>query len=162
MPRPGKKRAYTLIELLVSAFILLVMVGVVFNFGWPALTRFTDPRSDIMVEGEVNDAAAWLQSAIIRSIGTGNDFTLTIENQEPTDFMAIRWRTSGALERWSSNRITFRSLNYDSRNSTYTSGFQKLTPAVTIAVHFSDGKKERTVWRISISGYGYVRAYRYS
>ena len=162
MPRPNKKCAYTLIELLVSISILFVIIGMTYNLGLPALRRLADPRSDVVVAGEVNDTVAWLQSAIMRSLGTGNDFTLTVENQEPTDFLAIKWRTSGKLEKWSSNRIAFKSINYDSRNSTYTSGFQKLSPAITIVVHYGDDKRDRTGWRISISAYGYVRAYRQS
>ena len=162
MPYQNKKRAYTLIELLVATAILFVIIGMTYNLGLPALRRLIDPRSDIMVAGEVNDTVAWLQSAIIRSLGTANDFTLTVENQEPKDFLAIKWKTSGKLEKWSSNRIAFRSLNYDSKNSTYTSGFQKLSPALTIQVHYGDGKKDKTDWRISISAYGYVRAYRQS
>ena len=162
MPRHNKKRALSLIELLVSVSILLVITGMTFNFGLPFLRRLIDPRSEVLVAGEVTDAAAWLQSAVMRSLGTGNDFTLTVENREPQDFLAIKWKTSGKLEKWSSDRITFRSLNYDIRNSTYTSGFQKLTPAVTIQVHYGDGKKDKTSWRISISAYGFVRAYRQS
>ena len=162
MSRPNKGRAYTLIELLVSISILSVIIGMAFNFGWPALRKMIDPRWDIMVGGEVNDTVAWLQSAIMRSLGTGNDFTLTVENQEPKDFLAIKWKTSGKLEKWSSDRIAFRSLNYDAKNSTYTSGFQKLSPALTIDVYYGDNKKDKTGWRISISVYGYVRAFRYS
>ena len=161
MPCPNKRRAFSLMELIVSISILLIIIGMTF-LGWPALMRLFDTRSDLVVAGEVNDTVAWLQSAIMRSLGTGNDFTLTVENQEPRDFLEIKWKTSGKQEKWSSNRITFRSLNYDNRNSTYTSGFQKLTPAITIQVHYGDGKKDRTNWRISISAYGYVRAYRQS
>jgi len=161
MPCPNKRRAFSLMELIVSISILLIIIGMTF-LGWPALMRLFDTRSDLVVAGEVNDTVAWLQSAIMRSLGTGNDFTLTVENQEPRDFLEIKWKTSGQQEKWSSNRITFRSLNYDNRNSTYTSGFQKLTPAITIQVHYGDGKKDRTNWRISISAYGYVRAYRQS
>ena len=162
MPCRNKRRAFSLIELLVSVSILFVVFGMTYSFGWPVLRSLLDPRSELVVAGEVNDAVAWLQSAIMRSLGTGNDFTLTVEIEEPEDFLEIRWKTSGMFEKWSSNRITFRSLNADSRNSAYTSGFQKLTPAVTIQVHYGDGKKDRTDWRISISAYGYVRAYRRS
>jgi len=162
MLRRNKWRAFSLIELLVSLSILFVIFGMTYCLGWPTLRGLMDPRSDIMVAGEVNDAVAWLQSTIIRSLGTGNDFTLTVENQTPTDFLVIKWKTSGKLERWSSDRITFRSLNYDSRNSTYTSNFQKLSPALTIEVHYGDDKRDKTGWRISISVYGYVRAYRQS
>ena len=162
MPRPDKNRSFTLTELLVSIAILFVVIGMTYNFGLPALMRLVDPRSEMVIAGEVNDTVAWLQSAIMRSLGTGNDFTLTVENQDPKDFLVIKWKTSGQLEKWSSNRIAFRSLNYNSRNSTYTSGFQKLSPAVTIQVHYGDGRKDKTSWRISISAYGYVRAFRHS
>ena len=162
MRYPNKKRAFTLIELVIALFIMSVVFAMSYSFVWPTLKKLTDPRYELVVAGEVNDTAVWLQSAIMRSLGTGNDFTLTVENQEPKDFLEIKWKASGKSEKWSSNRITFRSLNYDSKNCTYTSGFQKLTPAITIQVHYGDGKKERTNWRISISAYGYVRAYRQS
>jgi len=162
MPRRNKGRAFSLTELLVSVSILSSIIGMTYINVWPALRKLIDPRSDIVVAGEVNDAVAWLQSAIMRSLGTGNDFTLTVENQEPKDFIEIKWKTSGKSEQWSSSRIAFRSLNYDNRNAAYTSGFQKLTPAITIQVHYGDDKKDRTDWRISISAYGYVRAYRQS
>ena len=162
MSRRNKGHGYSLIELLVSISILCVTIGMTYNFGLPVLRRLIDPRSNIVVSGEVNDTVAWLQSVIMRSLGTGNDFTLTVENQGPTDSLTVRWRTSGKLEEWSSSRIAFRSLNYHSKNSTYTSSFQKLAPALTIEVHYNDDKKDKTGWRISISAYGYVRAFRQS
>ena len=162
MSRPNKRQAYTLIELLVSISILSAIIGMASNLGWPALKRLMDPRSDVVVSGEVNDTVAWLQNVIMRSLVTGNDFTLTVENQEAKDFLTIKWKTSGKLEKWSSKRIAFRSLNYDAKNSTYTSDFQKLSPALTIDVYYGDNKKDKTGWRISISVYGYVRAFRYS
>ena len=162
MPYPGKKRAFSLVELLISVSILSVIMCMTCNLGWPVLRNLTDPRSDMVIAGEVNDTVAWLQSAIMRSLGTGNDFTLTVETQDPTDFLAIKWKTSGKLEKWSSDRIAFKSLNYGNKNSTYTSNFQKLSPAITIDVYYDDGKRDKTGWRISISAYGYVRAYRQS
>ena len=99
MPYQDKRRAFTLIELLVATSILFVIIGMTYNLGWSALMRLINPRSDIWVTGEVNDTVAWLQSAIMRSLATGNDFTLTVENQEPKDFLAIKWRTSGKLEK---------------------------------------------------------------
>ena len=162
MPRSNKKSAFTVTELLISVAVLTAIIGMTYSFGGSALRSLIDPRAEIFVVGEVNDTVSWLQSAITRSHETGSDFTLTVENAEPKDSLAIEWRTSGKSERWSSNRIAYRSLNYDSRNSTYTSGFQKLSPALTIAVHYADDKKDLTGWFISISVYGYVRVYRQS
>ena len=161
MTRPAKGRAFTLPELLISVALVSVIAGMTYSLGLPALMRSVGPRSDIVVAGEVNDTVAWLQSAIIRSLETGNDFTLTV-NLVPEDFLLIRWRAAGKFEQWTSNRIAFRTLNYDSINSTFTSNFQKMSPALTMAVHYGDGDKAGTGWFISISVYGYVRAFRQS
>jgi hypothetical protein len=129
------------------------------------LKRFTDPRSDLAVSSEVNDAAEWLRSAITRSLWTGSDFVLTVSNENAGHWLRIRWNTpdtSRPAEEWSSERIAFKAHSSGKAEHFYSSKFQTLSPALSIEVYHGDARQDRTDWLISISGYGFLRAYRQS
>jgi hypothetical protein len=128
--------------------------------------RFTDPRSDLVVSRDVSDAVEWLQGVISRSLWTGSGFSLSVPRSgaEAENKIQVVWNGSHKREEWRSERVAFKSAaGGDVNNSPfhiYSPAFQTFTPAVTIRVHHSGGKKDDADWVISVSGYGFVRAYR--
>jgi hypothetical protein len=158
----GKTRAFSLIEIAVVVPILLLVLALTYSPSISILKRYTDSRSDLLVSSEVNDAAEWLRIAIIRSLWTGADFTLTVSYENAVNWLRVTWEGSGEKDEWKADRIAFRSLAVDNLNHFYSSRFQTLSPALSIRIYYGDNKKDRADWFISVSAYGLVRVFRSS
>jgi prepilin-type N-terminal cleavage/methylation domain-containing protein len=159
MKSNDSKRAFSLVELLVAVVIFLLILSSTYVSGISMIERFTDPRSDLIVSSEVDEAMAWLQSVITRALWTGSDFSLVFSNPEDVTLLKVRWETSRKLEEWSAGHIAFKSVDADNKEYFYSAKFQTLTPAISLRAYYGDTKKDRTDWIISISAYGFVRTY---
>jgi hypothetical protein len=127
--------------------------------GTSVVKRFSDGRSDIVVAGEVSDAAAWLESVMRRALLRRADFTLMVSSGKAESWLKVLWKQSGEREEWNAKNVTFKSSRMDSIYYSFSSRFQTLTPALTMSVCYGDGGRERTGWFISISAYGFVKTY---
>jgi hypothetical protein len=139
--------------------MLLVLVSAYLS-GIPLVKRYTDPRSELIVASEVNDAASWLKNVITRALWTGSDFKLTVAYAKAEPRLSVTWESTGLREEWRAPRIAFKSLETDNALHSYSSRFQTISPALSIRVYHGDNKADRTDWMISISAYGFVRTYR--
>ena len=148
MRRADGSRAFTLVEALLSVFLISLMASFTF-IAWDKIARrFTDPRSDLVVSRDVSDAVEWLQGVISRSLWTGSEFSLLVPRNEAEagNRISVVWSGSQKREDWRSDRVAFKSAaSGDVNNSSYhlySPVFQTFTPAVTIRVHYADGKKD--------------------
>jgi hypothetical protein len=115
------------------------------------------------VEGEVEDAAAWLRSVITRALWNKSDFTLTVSADGAESWISVKWKTTGKQEFWNAANVAFKTAgNVTGVSSNYSYRYQTLTPAISIIVYYQDNRHTRAGWVISASGYGYVRTYRQS
>jgi Tfp pilus assembly protein FimT len=156
-----KKKAFSLVELTVILAVFAIVVSTAFVTGTSMIKRYSDKRSDFRVEGEVEEAAAWLRSVITRALWNKSDFTLMVSASGAESLMSVKWKTTDELESWNAENVAFKtSGNVTGAFSNYSHRYQTLTPALSINVFYKDDRKTRTGWTISASGYGYVRAYR--
>ncbi|MDR1509341.1 MAG: type II secretion system GspH family protein [Synergistaceae bacterium] len=162
MPRSCRRRSFTLIEVLVTVAVLSAILSGCLVSGISLIKRFSDGRSDLVVNGEVEDAAAWLESIIRRALLRRADFTLMVSSGSAEPWLKVLWKQSGEREEWNAKNIAFKSGRIDSISYSYSNRFQTLTPALTMSVCYGDGSGERTRWLISISAYGFVKTYHQS
>jgi prepilin-type N-terminal cleavage/methylation domain-containing protein len=156
-----KKKAFSLVELMVVMAVFGFIVSASFITGTSMIKRYSDKRSDFRVEGEVEEAAAWLRSVITRALWNKSDFTLIVSADSPESLMSVKWKTTGERESWNAQNLAFKTVgNATGVFSNYSHRYQTLTPALSITVYYEDDRKTRAGWTISASGYGYVRAYR--
>ncbi|MDR1965423.1 MAG: hypothetical protein LBQ36_01825 [Synergistaceae bacterium] len=159
MGKITRRGSFTLAEMAVAVPIMLILMSMAFTSAFPSMKRYSDPESDFLIASEVENAAEWLQSLIHRGLSTRSDFTLTAPNTGTNSWLSVRWAITGKMEKWSSKIITLKNKNINSSKVTYSQRFQTLTPALTVLVYSHDGKY-LTDWRISISAYGFVDAFR--
>jgi prepilin-type N-terminal cleavage/methylation domain-containing protein len=162
MSRSVRRRSFTLIEIVVTVAVLSIILSGCLVSGISLIRRFSDGRSDFVVAGEVEDAAAWLESVIRRALLRRADFTLMVSSGRAEPWLKILWKQSGEREEWNAENIAFKSGRIDSVSYSYSSRFQTLTPALTMSVCYGDGGGERTGWLISVSAYGFVNIYSQS
>jgi len=149
-----------MVEILVVVPILLLVLVSTYSPGISLVERYTDPRSELVVTSEVNDAASWLKNVITRALWTGSDFKLTVVYVKAEPRLSVTWESTGLREEWRAPHIAFKSLEVDNAVYFYSARFQTISPALSIRVYHGDNKKDRTDWMISISVYGFVRTYR--
>ena len=154
----GRRRSFTLIEVIITVAVLSAVLSVCLVSGISLIRRFSDGRSDFVVAGEVEDAAAWLESVMRRSLLRMADFTLMVSSGKAESWLKVLWKQSGEREEWNAKNIAFKSGRSDSISYYYSNRFQTLTPALTMSVCYGGGG-ERTGWLISISAYGFVKIY---
>jgi prepilin-type N-terminal cleavage/methylation domain-containing protein len=153
-----------LVELLITLAVIGIISSFAFVTGASVIKDLKDPRGDFHLRGEAKLAAEWLESMIQRSLTYRSDCTIFVSNVKPVQNITTTWKTGGKKETWTSNGVAFMGSG-DSYNFTYSHAFQTLTPAVTISIYAWDDKKNRftiTDWRITVSAYGHVKAYRKS
>jgi prepilin-type N-terminal cleavage/methylation domain-containing protein len=156
-----KKKAFSLVELMVVLAVFAFVVSAAFVTGTSMIKRYSDKRSDFRVEGEVEEAAAWLRSVITRALWNKSDFTLMVSASGAESWMRVKWKTTDEWESWNAENVAFKTVgNVTGVFSNYSHRYQTLTPAISITVYHKDDRKTRAGWTISASGYGYVRAYR--
>ncbi|MDR1579733.1 MAG: type II secretion system GspH family protein [Synergistaceae bacterium] len=156
-----KKHAFSLVELMTVIALFAFVLSTTFVTGTSMIKRYSDKKSDFRVEGEVENAAAWLRSVITRALWSKSDFTLMVSANKAESWMIVKWKTTGEQEFWNAENVTFKTAgNATGVFSNYSHRYQTLTPAISIIVYYEDDRKTRTGWAISVSGYGYVSAYR--
>jgi prepilin-type N-terminal cleavage/methylation domain-containing protein len=156
-----KKKAFSLVELMVVLIVFAFVISSAFVMGTSMIKRYSDKRSYFRVESEVGEAAAWLRSVITRALWNKSDFTLMVSADSAESWMSVKWKTTGERESWNAENVAFKTAgNSTGVFSNYSYRYQTLTPALSIIVYYKDDRKTRAGWTISASGYGYVRAYR--
>ncbi|MDR0653822.1 MAG: type II secretion system GspH family protein [Synergistaceae bacterium] len=161
MKQACKKRAFSLVELMVVLTLFAFVLSAAFITGTSMIKRYSDRRSDFRVEGEVEEAAEWLRSVITRALWNKSDFTLRVSADDVESRMSVEWKTTGERESWNAENVAFKTAgNATGVFSNYSYRYQTLTPALSIIVYYKDDRHTRAGWTISASGYGYVRAYR--
>lgn len=150
-------------ELMVVIALFAFVISTALITGTSMMKRYSDKRADFRVEGEVEDAAAWLRSVITRALWNKSDFTLMVSADGAESLMSVKWKTTGERESWHAENVAFKTAgNATGVFSNYSSRYQTLTPAISIVVYYNDDRRTRAGWAISASGYGYVRVYRES
>jgi prepilin-type N-terminal cleavage/methylation domain-containing protein len=163
MKQAYKKKAFSLVELMVVLVLFAFVLSAAFVTGTSMIKRYSDKRSDFRVEGEVEEAAAWLRSVITRALWNKSDFTLMVSADAAESWMIVKWKTTGEHESWNAENVAFKTAgNATGVFSNYSYRYQTLTPAISIIVYYKDDRRTRAGWAISASGYGYVRAFRES
>jgi prepilin-type N-terminal cleavage/methylation domain-containing protein len=162
--RPAcKKHAFSLVELMVVLTLFAFVLSTAFVTGTSMIKRYSDKRSDFRVESEAEEAAAWLRSVITRALWNKSDFTLMVSADGAESLMSVKWKTTGEWESWKAENVAFKTAgNATGVFSNFSYRYQTLTPALSIVVYYKDDPITRAGWKISASGYGYVRAYRES
>jgi hypothetical protein len=149
-----------LIEVIVTMSILLSVTAFLTINAVSALEKYSDPRSEYRVAMEVKFTTNWIESILRRSLVSLSDVRFTVPYSTPSPNIKILWLVSSHSEERVSDVIEFRSVS--SSIHTYNHSAQTLSPALLLHVYVKDesGNGRMTDWRISVSGYGFVRAYR--
>lgn len=163
--KAAKRRALglTLIELLITCFVLAVISATLVFTAAPSLDRYVNPYSDHNIELDVAETAAWMDHLLYRATAFRRDFKLIASPLSPSSSITVKWSDTAKTEKWQGEYIALK-VNSTASNAPYSFHYdhltQTLTPAVTFRVY--NQKKNAstaTKWYISISGYGFVRTY---
>ncbi len=155
--------AFLLAELLIGLTIFTVLSAAALVSCTDILERYLDKRSNINIEREVNELSHWLTGVLHRSVMNRRDFTITASESSPTRIIQVKWKNISGWEEWKGDDCAVRSnsLSGHANSFVYKHTTQTLTPGFELIFYVKNGSRwVMTDWRISVSPYGYVRAYR--
>lgn len=141
--------------------IFSLLLTVVLVNALPTLNRFLDRGSEFNVEREVRELKFRLDGLLLRAATFRRDFTLIASPVQPNEFFFVKWEGDTTQETWRMENIAVKSSNAGVYSFVYSHLHQTLTPALTLRVYRKEGAGLHvSPWRVSISGYGFVRAYK--
>jgi prepilin-type N-terminal cleavage/methylation domain-containing protein len=164
-----KRAAFTLTELVIATAVLAVLASLSFFTAAPTIRKYLDSRSGFRVARETELAAEWLESVVQRGLISRSDFTISVSRGESDAALRASWANGRETDEWVSDSVMLKfkpGLEDDTNGAAardefnFSHRFQTFTPAFTLSVFHKNGKKEWTGWRISVSAFGFVRAFR--
>jgi prepilin-type N-terminal cleavage/methylation domain-containing protein len=155
------RNGFTLIELVIAMSLMSSLAAFTIVNGASILEKYSNPRSEYRIAIEVERASEWIEGVLKNSLDSYCDVRFTFPYENPAPNINIFWLVSSRSEEWASKSIEFMT-RVSPGIHTYSHSSQTLTPALVLYIHTRDerGNSRMTDWRISISGYGFVRAYR--
>jgi hypothetical protein len=152
-----------LIELVIAMSLISSLAAFTMISGVSVLEKYSNPRSEYRIAIEVERASGWIESVLKRSLDSYGDVRFTFPYGKPAPRIRTFWLVSSRVEEWASESVEFMT-RVSPGIHTYSHSSQTFTPALVLYVHTRDdkGNSRMTDWRISVSGYGFVRDYRES